>query len=129
MPRPRKLRRVVGLPAVTVFKPQGVPLTELSGVVLSVDGLEALRLADLEGFDHDAAARAMSISRPTFTRLLAQARQITAMALVQGLALRIEGGDYELANGPQIDPLQPCRRRQRRIGCIRSSPFPPSEDS
>jgi predicted DNA-binding protein (UPF0251 family)/predicted Fe-Mo cluster-binding NifX family protein len=99
MPRPRKCRRVGAAPEVTYFKPRGVPLRDLTEVYLSVEGFESLRLADLEGLSHEAAARKMGVSRQTFGRVLAQARNTVAQALVSGLALRIHGGDYRLSEG------------------------------
>jgi predicted Fe-Mo cluster-binding NifX family protein len=39
----------------------------------------------------------MNVSRPTFQRVLAAARQKIADSIVLGKALRIEGGNYELA--------------------------------
>lgn len=97
MPRPRKPRLIQGPLASWFYKPQGVPMAELKGSVLSHDGFEALRLADVEGLDHEAAARMMEISRPTFSRLVAEARRTVATALVNGWALRIDGGDFRLA--------------------------------
>jgi len=92
MPRPCKSRTVHGEVAVHFFKPQGVPMRDLQGLTLGVDGLEALRLADAEGLEHAAAAELMGISRPTFSRLLAAARTTVATALVRGWAIRIDGG-------------------------------------
>lgn len=92
MPRPRKLRTVQGDVPVCYYKPQGIPMRELREAVLSLDALEALRLADAEGLDQTEAAARMGISRPTFSRLLGEAREIVAQALVNGWALRIEGG-------------------------------------
>ena len=80
------------MPKNRCFKPNGVPLHELEEVVLSLDGLEALRLADFEDLNMDAAAARMGVSRHTFGRLLKRARRSVAQALVQGQALRIEGG-------------------------------------
>lgn len=98
MVRPRKCRRVGAAPDVTYFKPRGVPLSELNEVHLSVDGYEALRLADLQGLKHEDAAAQMQVSRQTFGRVLSQARQTVADALVSGFALRIRGGDYALSH-------------------------------
>jgi predicted DNA-binding protein (UPF0251 family) len=39
----------------------------------------------------------MNVSRMTFCRLLDDARQKTADALLHGKAIRIEGGNYEMA--------------------------------
>lgn len=100
MPRPRKRRRVGRMPQVNFYKPQGVPMGQLRGVTLSIDGLEALRLVDAEGLDQEAAARAMGVSRPTLSRILAEARGTVARALAHGWALRIEGGDFDLSPGP-----------------------------
>jgi predicted DNA-binding protein (UPF0251 family) len=97
MPRPRKCRLVSDQPRTDYFKPRGVPLHATDEVTLPVEGLEALRLADLEGLEQEEAARRMEVSRPTFSRILAQARQVVSQALVRGIALRIEGGDYRLA--------------------------------
>lgn len=105
MARPRKLRRVAFLPGVTYFKPRGIAMRLLEEVRLSVDELEALRLKDLEGLEQEEAAEEMGISRQTFQRVLEEAHRKVAEGLVMGRALRIEGGDYELA------PVQfRCRR-------------------
>jgi predicted DNA-binding protein (UPF0251 family) len=82
---------------VRYFKPRGIPLSELDEVVLTVDGLEALRLADAEGLEHVPAAGLMGVSRPTFSRLLAEARTAVATALARGFAIRIEGGPVQMA--------------------------------
>ena len=96
MPRPKKLRWITGQPGVTYFKPQGVPLRFLSQVCLEVDELESLKLADLEGLSQKEAADQMNVSRATFGRIVMQARQKVADALVHGKAIRIEGGEVTL---------------------------------
>ena len=92
MPRPQCMRTVGGLPDFTLFKPAGIPVSSLEEIVLTVDEFEAVRLADREGLYHDEAADVMNISRQTFGRIIQSARQKTAVALVEGKALRIEGG-------------------------------------
>jgi uncharacterized protein len=92
VPRPPCPRRVAGPPVCDYFKPRGVPMTRLEEVALSVDELEALRLADLEGLYHDAAAGRMRVSRATFGRIVETARRKVAEALVRGKALKIRGG-------------------------------------
>jgi predicted DNA-binding protein (UPF0251 family) len=95
MPRPLCPRRIDALPPRDYFKPRGVPVTQLEEIRLSVDELEALRLADLEGlYQEDAAAR-MNVSRATFGRIVESARRKVAEVLVGGHALRIEGGVVE----------------------------------
>jgi len=96
MPRPRKCCAIHAVPGVTYYKPRGIPLRELQEASLTVEGFEALRLADFQGLDQKLAAEQMQVSRATFGRILAQARHTVAEALVQGMALRIQGGHYEV---------------------------------
>jgi uncharacterized protein len=98
MPRPLKCRRVSSLPGTTYFKPAGIPMRFLEEVHVSLDELEAIRLKDLEGLEQEQGAKKMNVSRPTFQRILASARQKLANALLNGKALRIEGGNFELMN-------------------------------
>ncbi len=98
MARPRKCRRIGRTPVHTFYKPQGIPLEGLTGVNLTLEGLEAIRLADAEQLDHGEAADRMAVSRPTFSRMLAEARHIVAKALSNGWAIRIGGGDYRIAD-------------------------------
>lgn len=98
MPRPRICRKVSGTPKATYFKPRGIPLSDLGEAYLTVEGLEALRLADLESLTTTEAAARMEVSRHTFGRLLAEARRAVADALVNALALRIEGGEYSVTD-------------------------------
>ena len=74
------------------FKPAGVPLGMLQYVGLSLDELEALRLADLKALHQKPAAEQMGVSRATFGRIVDSARQKVADVLVNGKALRIGGG-------------------------------------
>ncbi len=110
--RPRKCRMVDAPPDVTYFKPRGVPLSDLNEVYLPLDGYEALRLADHQGMTHDVAAGQMQVSRQTFGRILAQARQTVAKALVSGLALRIRGGNYTLAGDAKGEQGRPTKAKK-----------------
>lgn len=98
MPRPKHCRHVSNTPSVTYFKPRGIPISVLEEVRLSVEELEALRLADLEGLTAIEASERMRVSRHTFGRTLAAARRVVATALCCGHALRIEGGTYTVSN-------------------------------
>lgn len=97
MPRPTRWRRVAFVPQVAYFKPAGVPSAMLDKVLLSVEEAEAIRLKDLEGLQQEECAQRMRISRPTFHRLLESARAKLADALINGKAIRIEGGNFEMA--------------------------------
>jgi predicted DNA-binding protein (UPF0251 family)/predicted Fe-Mo cluster-binding NifX family protein len=79
-----------------VLKPAGIPARDLEEVILGFDEAEALRLADLEGLYQEAAARSMGVSRQTFGRIVEIARRKVADALLNGKALRIEGGSAKV---------------------------------
>lgn len=96
MPRPPKRRRVEFVPSITYFKPAGIPLRQLEEVCLTIDEVEALRLKDVEGLDQEDAAERMSVAQSTFQRILVNARSKVAQAIVEGKAIRIEGGHYYL---------------------------------
>jgi predicted DNA-binding protein (UPF0251 family) len=98
MPRPKKIRLIHSLPTAVFYKPQGIPLQRLKGAVLPVEGLEAIRLADGEGLSQQEAAELMGVSRPTFCRILTEARRIVANALSRGWAIRVDGGRFEVAS-------------------------------
>jgi len=97
MVRPKRCRRIASMPGSSLFKPAGIPACSLGKVVVTVDEFEALRLADYEGLYQEQAAERMGVSRQTFGRIVEAARKKVAQALVEGLVLRIEGGEIEMA--------------------------------
>jgi predicted DNA-binding protein (UPF0251 family) len=108
MPRPKKPRFVSGYPYVTTFGPlESEPTGE---VLLTVEGLEAIRLSDFEQLDQSRAAPIMGVSRQTYGRILGEARAAIADALVTGKLIRIAGGHHRF-RGP--------RRRWRHRGANR----------
>lgn len=118
MPRPISPREIEEPPQATWFKPTGIPLRDLEEVVLTFDEIEAIRLADVEGFYQEQVAEQMKVSRPTVGRILASARQKIANALVQGKAIRMEGGSINIRD-PKLG--KPCCERKpirpRKKGC------------
>ena len=90
MPRPKKYRCIKCKPDSNYFKPRGIPLVDLEEVLLTLDEIEAIRLADFEGLYHEAAAVKMKISRQTFGRILSGAHKKVAECLIKGKALKIE---------------------------------------
>ena len=96
MPRPRKCRKVCCLPNNDGFVPvRGGE--ELTPIVLNVDEYESIRLIDREGFSQEQCGEYMRIARTTVQQIYAAARKKLADALVEGLPLRIEGGDLHSA--------------------------------
>ncbi|MGE4442933.1 MAG: DUF134 domain-containing protein [Desulfomicrobium sp.] len=119
MGRRRKCRFVADVPAVTVFKPVGVPMGQLHGVVLGLDGFEAMRLVDGEGMSQEEAAARMRVSRPTLCRILGEARTQVARALSRGWALRVDVDGGHTVTGADFEETTPCCRRGR--GCARGA--------
>jgi uncharacterized protein len=110
MVRPRHCRRVGYQPQVTYFKPAGIPVVDLEETVLTVDEFEAVRLKDLEGLEQEECAKKMAISQPTFHRLIVSARRKIADAMVNGKAIKIEGGNFKMI----------CRKMKKGHGrCLR----------
>ena len=100
MARPRIPRRIFFNPDVTYFKPRGIPLSSLQETVLTTDELEAVRLIDFQQTEQKKAAKKMQISQPTLSRLLSSARKKISDALINGKAIKIQGGDYTMAQTP-----------------------------
>jgi len=81
---------------MTFFKPAGIPVSELEVVQLTVEELEAIRLKDLLCLEQEGCAEKMGVSRPTYHRILSSARGKVATALLEGKAIRVEGGHFEI---------------------------------
>jgi uncharacterized protein len=64
----------------------------LEEVNLTLDELEAVRLADWEGLYQEDAAKKMDISRQTFGNIIDRAHKKIADVLLNAKALKIEGG-------------------------------------
>lgn len=96
MPRPFRKRRIRFQPGITHFKPAGIPVAESEEIVLKMEELEAVRLKDHEEKGQIESAKKMNISQPTFNRLLRTARKKISEALVEGKAIKIEGGSYKM---------------------------------
>jgi predicted DNA-binding protein (UPF0251 family) len=96
MTRPCKCRRITGQPRSSLFKPCGVPFHGLRETRLTLDELEAVRLADLEGLYQETAAERMGVSRQTFGNIIRSAHSKIADALVNAKSLKIAGGVVQL---------------------------------
>ncbi|MFH1198354.1 MAG: DUF134 domain-containing protein [bacterium] len=89
MPRNKKHRSVRCNPTAYYYKPQSVPLSALEEVLLEIDELESLRLADYLAHSHEQAAAKMKISRATFGRIVETARNKVVDAILHGKAIKI----------------------------------------
>lgn len=89
MPRPRLDRNICYDPGVTYFKPQGVPMSTLEIVELTLEEAEALRLKNIEKLCQDECAQKMDTSQSTFQRILSSAYNKISDAIINGKAIRI----------------------------------------
>jgi uncharacterized protein len=92
VPRPCRCRNIRCRPDANYFKPRGIPLDTLEEVNLTLDELEAVRLADYEGLYQEDAAKKMNISRQTLGNIINSAHRKIADVLLHAKALKIEGG-------------------------------------
>ena len=96
MVRPRRTRNIFFQPDVTYFKPAGIPMVNLKETVLGFDEIEAMRLVDSEEMEQSAAGKKMKISQSTLSRLLKAGRKKLADAIINGRAIKIQGGNFKL---------------------------------
>lgn len=111
MPRPKKYRQVCCMPFVNKF----VPVSEKGSgicVVMSVDEYETIRLIDYEGYSQEECSEYMNVARTTAQQIYNSARKKLSKVIVEGLPLKIEGGDYRLCD--KYDIFCTCRK----YGCM-----------
>lgn len=129
MPRPTKCRRVCHYPDVLEF----VPVEERRGngeiacpvkmnsqgdnfysretdqsqektpVIMTIDEYETIRLIDHEGMSQEQCCELMQVARTTVQKIYDSARKKLAAVLVEGLPLRIEGGEIRLCDGKRAN--------------------------
>ncbi len=76
-------------PEVTYFKPQGVAISGLEIISLSLEEVEAYRLRHLQGLEQREAAERMHASTSTYQRILNSAYSKIADFIINGKALQI----------------------------------------
>ena len=113
MPRPQKIRSIEGIPICEYFKPASIPYDMIEEIELNLEEFEAIRLKDIDGLEQKECAKKMNVSRQTFQRVIKNARNKLAEAIVYGKAIRIAGGNYQYTGkrcrrcgNPEIDPCK-----------------------
>lgn len=96
MPRKRCCGLVEENPICREFLPSNQQAR--ASVILRLEELEAIRLKDIQAWEQMECATRMGLSRATFQRILQAARTKVAVALVEGRAIIIEGGNYMMKN-------------------------------
>lgn len=113
MARPNKCRCICSKPGITRFLPAGA--ADRGAVVIGFDEYEVVRLLDYVHLSQQQCADKMRISRTTVTRMYERARGKIAQALVQGLELRIDGGDVAVCEAMRPEcrnEIHCCHRQQ-----------------
>lgn len=104
MSRPKKCRKVCCMPLVDKFVPFGNKSRSKS-VIMTVDEYETIRLIDKEGFSQEECSKYMNVARTTIQNVYNSARKKIAEAIVLGIPLYINGGDYTLCNKKEYHSL------------------------
>lgn len=113
MSRPKCCRKVGCMPDTTTYLPDGMEGRNCDEVVLTIDEFEAIRLADYEDLYQEQAAARMNISRQTFGRIIDSSHKKIADVLINGKALRIEGGDVPIERMRRMR----CRKCEKAAIC------------
>lgn len=117
VPRHKKPRYCRGVNGFNLFKPSGIPLSQLEITELGLDELEAMRLCDLEGKQQEEAAQRMGVSRGTVQRLLQSGRRKLLTSITEGQALSFEDADHVcIGPRPGWGPGRHGRGRRGRRG-------------
>lgn len=95
MSRPTKFRKVDFFPKSTCFIPLGKPKCEVEEIALKIEELEAIRLKDIKELNQEECAAKMEVSRQTFQNIIDSARKKIAIALTEGNAIAIGGGNFK----------------------------------
>ena len=90
MPRCKKQRCCRLLENERIFKPTGIPLSEMEIIDIEIDELEAVRLCDYEEKSQIETAEIMEISRGTVQRLLNSGRRKILDGLLHLKAIKLK---------------------------------------
>ena len=122
MPRPRKCRKVCCLPKFTGFIPSNVSCSDRiceaesdDRIIMTVDEYETIRLIDKENFSQEECSNYMNVARTTVQQIYNNARRKIAHAIVDGIPLQIQGGDYTLCDGKESHcKCDGCKRHKNQ---------------
>ncbi|KUO52740.1 MAG: hypothetical protein APF76_14155 [Desulfitibacter sp. BRH_c19] len=94
MARPPKWKKVEFIPNIQHFVPLDIHSKDMEENILRIEEVEAIRLKDVEKLEQEEAAEKMEVSRQTFQRILNNAREKVADSIINGKAIRIDGGNF-----------------------------------
>ena len=106
MARPRKCRNIGFQPCCSRFSPDNQNPDCNTEIMITLDELEAIRLADLEQLYQEVAAEKMEVSRQTFGLIIQSAHKKIADALINGRQLIFENVELQKAQPVSCSKLQ-----------------------
>jgi predicted DNA-binding protein (UPF0251 family) len=91
MPRPQLCfcKGIRFEPRAVYFKPQGIPITDLEVITVTLEEIEAYRLRHIDNLEQKDAAKKMGATTSTYQRILNSAYEKIADALINGKAIKI----------------------------------------
>lgn len=111
MVRPVKCRQICHFPEILEFIPKGE--FNNNPIIITIDEYETIRLIDKEGLSQEECGKQLGVGRTTAQKIYDNARKKIADALVLGLPLKIEGGQFHLCNGdPRHCYKDDCQMKQ-----------------
>ncbi len=133
MPRPTKCRKVCNLPTIQGFAPGEVG-KNTKAVILTIDEYETIRLIDREGFSQEECSASMQVARTTVQQIYTCARRKLATAIVDGIPIRIEGGNYQVCSQEEcsasmqvarttVQQIYTCARRKLATAIVDGIPI------
>jgi predicted DNA-binding protein (UPF0251 family) len=94
------------MPKSISFAPQNIESDKT--IEMTVDEYETIRLIDLEGLTQEECSKQMDVARTTVQLIYISARKKLADCLVNGLALKISGGDVRLCEHNKSNSTLGC---------------------
>ena len=99
MGRQTSMRYVKNPPSNFYFPSESEDPTVDDFVGLTIAEFEAMRLKHYISLNQKESAENMSVSQPTFSRILDKAHQKITQALIEGKDIRVYGGNINLKKG------------------------------
>lgn len=99
MARPKRKRRVCENPKFNIFGP--LNYGESNYVFMTLEEYETIRLIDYHKLTQEECAESMEVARTTVQSIYSDARYKIADALISGLTIKIEGGNYKLCQNKE----------------------------
>lgn len=103
MARPRKSRRLAGVPAPVIYFPAGWTEGHCAPVEVAIEDFEIMRLVDGRGYLLEEAAQLVGVSRSTAGRMLERVRRVVAQGIELRAPFSIDAGEDLVLQPPRVE--------------------------